>query len=135
MKAVVNLLLSYSNKAKLFILSTGRLESLQPFNVSVCLSVTTERLPKLRKITGKKQARFPLRPQWPPVTGSKKVTVVRGPFFCPQRLKTIQKTSSNVGGGGAEVESRASFYALMGWDHQPNTKGCCCHLARGLIEV
>jgi len=29
------------------ILSTGRLESLQPFNVSVCLSVTTGRLSKL----------------------------------------------------------------------------------------
>ena len=44
-----------------------------PFNASVCQSVTTERLSKLRKITGKKQARFPLGPQWPPVTGSKQI--------------------------------------------------------------
>jgi hypothetical protein len=56
-------------------------ESWYPFNVSVRPSVTTERLSKLRKITGKRQARFPLRPLWPPVTGSKKVTVVRGPFL------------------------------------------------------
>ena len=39
--------------------------------LSVCPSVTTERLSKLRKITGKKQALFPLGPLWPPVTGSK----------------------------------------------------------------
>ena len=37
-------------------------ESWYPFNASVCPSVTTERLSKLRKITGKKQALFPLGP-------------------------------------------------------------------------
>jgi hypothetical protein len=82
--------------------------------LSVRLSVTTERLSKLRKITGKKQARFRLGPLWPPVTGSKNFTVVRGAFFltCDHPLSVrvsgsgesgngnpIQKTSSNVGGG------------------------------------
>jgi len=47
----------------------------------MCLSVTTGRLSKLGKITGKKQALFPFGPQWPPVTGSKKFTVVRGAFL------------------------------------------------------
>ncbi len=55
------------------ILSTGRLESPQPLNASVRLSVTTERLSKLWKMTGKKQARFLLGPQWPQVTSSKKI--------------------------------------------------------------
>jgi hypothetical protein len=74
---------TFRNRIHCFILSTlkrGRVGT--PLMCpSVCLSVTTERLSKLRKITGKKQARFPLRPLWPPVTGSKKVTVVRGPFL------------------------------------------------------
>jgi hypothetical protein len=95
------------------------LESLQPFNVSVRLSVTTERLSKLRKITGKKQARFPLRPQWPPVTGSKKFTVVGGAFFVtcdppnPRRV-TVKKTVSydrkkrGVGLGGSGESTRVS---------------------------
>ena len=104
---------------------------------SVCLSVTTERLSKLRKITGKKQARFPLRPQWPPVTGSKKFTVVGGAFFLtcdpPTRRVTVKKTVSydrkKRGWGWGGRVSRVSRVVgdssgeSVGWSESPSDSG------------
>jgi hypothetical protein len=47
--------------------------------IPVCLS-QLKGFQNVEKITGKKQAHFPLGPHWPPVTVSKNSTVVRGAF-------------------------------------------------------